>query len=266
MKSLQGRNQRHFDELMKRFDAIEARGWARATWGVVDDSYSIYSFERAAPPGRPVILLVGGIHGNEPAGVEAALRWMESDFPEHQEFGWLVIPCANPSGWVRHRRTNSLKRDLNRHFRDPECCEECAALRRATAQRRFLFSMDFHEDDEAPGFYVCEIRNHPPFAAEKLVEAVEPILPIWRAEYLDGRRAAADGCVRRFPVTTASLNRRKYWPLEFYLLQGHTEHTFCTETPVSFAMELRVTAHHAALQAACAFVQGNEESSKGQCS
>lgn len=246
---------RDYPGLVARIEQLALRGWQIRQWGEAGPNHPILSLERPAPQDRPTILVVGGIHGNEPAGTEAAMRWMEQAQPEHDRFGWLVIPCANPTGWECDRRTNALRKDLNRHFRDPTCCPECAALQRATDGRQFVFSMDFHEDDEAPGYYLCEIRKNPPFAGEAIVEAVRLILPIWKAKQLDGRAVASEGCVRRFPVTEAVLRRRRLWPLEFHLLLSHTSHTFCSETPMGFPMKSRVAAHHAALKTACRFAE-----------
>ena len=110
--------------------------------------------------------------------------------------------------------------------------------------------MDFHEDCDAPGYYICEIKARAPFAGEKVIEAVELLLPVWDTPTLDGRKVAARGCVRRSPISLSVLHRRRLWPLEFHLLRHHTGHTFCSETPMSFPMEQRVQAHHAALGAA----------------
>ena len=206
--------------------------------------------ERSPEGNNPQVLLVGGIHGDEPAGVEAAVRWMESGLADRWPIGWLVLPCANPCGWSYDRRTDSDNHDLNRSFNLAECCDEIQIIRKALAGRRFLFSMDFHEDCDAPGYYICEIKARPPFAGEQLIEAVESVLPIWDVPKLDGRKAAARGCVRRSPVSNSTLRRRRLWPLEFHLLRHHTTHTFCSETPLSFPMEQRVRAHHAALEAA----------------
>lgn len=244
---------RNYGRLIQRFGKLVRRGWTQKAWGDAADAYPILSFERMGSPDAPTVLLVGGIHGDEPAGVEAAVRWMETPQPEHDRFNWLVIPCANPTGWENNQRTNSCHQDLNRNFRSPGRCAECAALIRATQGRRFVFSVDFHEDGEAPGFYVCESKMKPPFGGKKLVAAVAPIMPIWRADILDGRPVVSEGCVHRFPVTEASLQRRRFWPLEFHLHRAHTDHTYCTETPTRFPMSLRVSAHHAALRAACTF-------------
>jgi len=211
---------------MARLGAISSRAWKQTRWGDAKQGYPILSFERTSRASALTILLVGGIHGNEPAGVEAAIRWMEESRPEHDLFNWLIIPCANPTGWEHDRRTNLRHHDMNRHFNDPACCPECIAIHRALDGKRLAFSLDFHEDDEAPGFYICEIKKHPPIAGEQIVAAAAHILPVWQAEYLDGRRAISDGVVRRFPVTSAGLKRRKFWPLEFYLQHAHIDHTF----------------------------------------
>lgn len=72
----------------------------------------------AAGPGDTV-LVIGGIHGNEPtsAGVCRALVAYLSDHPD----AWAgrcvaVIPEANPDGLARHMRSNKNLVDLNRNF------------------------------------------------------------------------------------------------------------------------------------------------------
>lgn len=210
----------------------------------------LLSAERSSGSDRPLVLLVGGIHGDEPAGVEAAVRWMESGKADSWTVDWLVLPCANPCGWSHDRRTASAHHDLNRSFNLAECCDEIQILRDALNGKRFLFSMDFHEDCDAPGYYICEIKTRPPFAGETVIADVEAIIPIWDVPKLDGRKVASRGCVRRSPVSNSALHLRRLWPLEFHLLRHHTEHTFCSETPMGFPMEQRVSAHHAALESA----------------
>lgn len=244
---------RDYTVLADRIRSLRSRGW-----GVREDAsvcdFPLFTVERAAADNKnlPLVLLVGGIHGNEPAGVEAALAWMESSRVERWPVQWLVLPCANPCGWVYDHRAASKKRDLNRNFSLTTCCKEVKFIRHMLSGRKFLFAMDFHEDSDAPGYYICEIKTQPPFSGEKMIAAVESILPIWDAPKLDGRKAVARGCVRRSPATPSVLNRRQLWPLEFYLITHHTTHTFCSETPMSFPMEQRVRAHHAALETALA--------------
>ncbi len=66
---------------------------------------------------RP-ILLMGGVHGDEPEGVELAKKtqeWLESNSMTAVH-PWLVIPCLNPDGYAAEERTNARGVDLNRNF------------------------------------------------------------------------------------------------------------------------------------------------------
>ena len=233
---------RDYAALLKRVSSLGARGWGVSEVGEVC-GMPFLSAERSGGSERPQVLLVGGLHGDEPAGVEAAVCWMESGHADRWPVDWLVLPCVNPCGWSNDHRAASANHDLNRSFNLAECCDEIEIIRKALDHRRFVFTMDFHEDSDAPGYYICEIKAQPPFAGEKVIEAVESVLPIWDAPTLDGRKVASRGCVRRSPVSLAVLHRRRLWPLEFYLLRHHTQHTFCSETPLSFSMDQRVRAH-----------------------
>jgi murein peptide amidase A len=64
-----------------------------------------------AGPG-PRVLVVGCIHGNEPAGI-AIVRALERSHP-HADL-WLV-PVLNPDGLARRVRQNAHGVDLNRNF------------------------------------------------------------------------------------------------------------------------------------------------------
>jgi murein peptide amidase A len=78
------------------------------------DGRPIVAFHVGNPKsGRPV-LVVGCIHGDEPAGIAIA-RDLVSDPPPTSEFLW-VIPVLNPDGLVAHTRQNAHGVDLNRNF------------------------------------------------------------------------------------------------------------------------------------------------------
>ena len=60
----------------------------------------------------PRILVVGAVHGNEPAGI-AIVRALEREHPSADL--WLV-PSLNPDGLARDTRQNAHGVDLNRNF------------------------------------------------------------------------------------------------------------------------------------------------------
>jgi hypothetical protein len=74
---------------------------------------------------RPIIV-VGGVHGDEPEGVRLAqdtLAWLQK-MGEPSETGeagekvtpWVVIPCLNVDGYQRQTRVNARGVDLNRNY------------------------------------------------------------------------------------------------------------------------------------------------------
>lgn len=70
---------------------------------------------------RP-ILFIGGVHGDEPEGVELArglLQWLkeiQNAYPNPVKVAWMLIPCLNPDGFNKNKRTNGHDVDLNRNF------------------------------------------------------------------------------------------------------------------------------------------------------
>lgn len=65
---------------------------------------------------RRRLLVFGGIHGDEPASVDAALEWgAHLDQRQHAADVWLV-PAVNPDGLAAARKNNAADVDLNRNF------------------------------------------------------------------------------------------------------------------------------------------------------
>lgn len=109
-----------------------------------------------------------------------------------------------------------------------------------------------HQVSFLPRTMSAPLSSEPSWARrkERHDETSRIVIPIWDVAWLDGRKASFPGGIRRVIPTSAALRRRRLWPMEFHLMQHHTHHTFCSETPVSFPMEQRVQAHHAALKTA----------------
>jgi hypothetical protein len=64
------------------------------------------------------LLFVGGVHGDEPEGVELAtkfLSWLQKN-NKSDLHSWYLIPCLNVDGYSKHERTNGHGVDLNRNF------------------------------------------------------------------------------------------------------------------------------------------------------
>jgi protein MpaA len=62
------------------------------------------------------ILFIGGVHGDEPEGVQLAqdlLAWLKL---QSSLMPWVLIPCLNVDGFKFNQRTNANEVDLNRNF------------------------------------------------------------------------------------------------------------------------------------------------------
>lgn len=87
--------------------AIEALGWPEL--GRSREGRPI----RASATGvdRP-LLVVGGVHGDEPASVEAVLAWAG----ERPVGACCIVPALNPDGIAANRKNSAADVDLNRNL------------------------------------------------------------------------------------------------------------------------------------------------------
>lgn len=95
--------------------------WTQSDLGTAIALYASAPLE--ALRGQRPILLMGGIHGDEPEGVELATRTLEYLSTEAKKPGggavkvpWILIPCLNVDGYSKGTRTNGRGVDLNRNY------------------------------------------------------------------------------------------------------------------------------------------------------
>jgi protein MpaA len=206
---------------------------------------------------RPFRVCLGaGIHGDEPAGVEAVLRWLEwlpAIGPRLPAAELTIFPCLNPSGYERNRRVNDDGIDLNRQYKNPRAPIEVRAVRRALDQlsahrptgragRRYDLSVEFHEDVDSAGFYLYELVDRSRPIGHALIAAAARRLPINQARRIEGTNAEA-GIIHR---NRRAVGRRwSRWPHALYLLHLGTPHCLTFETPVTAPLSRRSELHAA---------------------
>jgi hypothetical protein len=95
--------------------------WSKTALGSPIALYASHSLEELKA--KKPILLMGGIHGDEPEGVQLAedtLRFLRSAadeaLPLQTLCPWIVIPCLNVDGYSRGTRVNGRGVDLNRNY------------------------------------------------------------------------------------------------------------------------------------------------------
>lgn len=100
--------------------------------------------------------IFGGIHGDEPAGVLAALelaRWAAEQPAEARDFELHFFPVCNPAGYERGIRCHPNGLDLNREFWSESTQPEVRFLERELRAERYDGLIALHSDDECDGCY-----------------------------------------------------------------------------------------------------------------
>lgn len=217
-----------------------------ALLGRVHD-YPIYHVRLASTAPAPLsILITGGVHGDEPAGVEATLQFLGRDNTELlKRFTFVVIPCINPYGYVHGTRENREGVDINRAFETTDV-PEVAIVKKAIGQTQFALAIDFHEDYDANGFYLYEGKRNEAYIGAALADAVKTIGPIDAEDPGEDAPELAEGV---YKVATEWGTQG----LAPYLLHFHSEHVIITETPTVWPLAQRVALHLAILDGALAF-------------
>lgn len=224
--------------------------------GKIESGHPLYILQCGT--GNKKILFSCGIHGDEPAGVEAVLRYIEMGEGGrvageginkwYNKYQFTIFPCINPTGIEKGTRENIKGIDLNREFGGNEPPEEVRILQCAVEGRQFDLYIDFHEDADGTGFYLYEVINKKGTSiGEKIIETMSKKYPIDMRERIDGfPNCGGVICPQkgktRFPVS------RKNIPLPLYLYLHGTKHCLTLESPSAFPMEDRVTMHLSALE------------------
>ena len=234
--------QRDYNEVIRRVEALS--GIDVRVLGEVDGLPVL-----CASVGRqaaPVVYINGGTHGDEPAGVEAALAFLERGWQRWTDgLRFDVIPCLCPWGYVHNARLNAQQVDVNWAFLRGDV-PEIDILKRFIAGRVFEAVIDLHEDWESEGFYLYEqFRDRDPIG-RKMAAQVARVCPLNTNAEIEGE-VAVDGVIH----PNMDVSRRKLGegiPIALYQ-RGYTGHLVTTETPTTQPMPVRVAAHLAAIEA-----------------
>ena len=142
-------------ELLLEFldkEASAAQGWVRDTIGMSAKGVPIVAVQKGGEGAvRPVrVLMLGGIHGDEPAGTEGLLAMMQQLAPGGPWAHLLdnvvlrVVPMVNPDGMNRQNRYAANGLDLNRD-QSKLVNTEMIALKRDFKAFDADVVIDFHE-------------------------------------------------------------------------------------------------------------------------
>lgn len=140
-----------------------------------------------------------GIHGDEPEGVHALVRFLQRlEAKPELAAGYclFIYPVCNPTGIEDGTRHSRSGKDLNREFWRNSSEPEVKSLEEELASHAFHGIISLHTDDTSHGFYGfasgATLTEH---LIEPALRAVERLLPRNGDAIIDGF-AARDGIIR----------------------------------------------------------------------
>jgi murein peptide amidase A len=145
---------------------------------------------------RRTIYLSAGVHGDEAAAPWGLLEWAERNVALLRAHRFLIFPCLNPHGIANNTRVDQRGVDLNRTFHDPDE-PLVGAWRRVLGERAIALALCLHEDYDAQGCYVYELRREPGAAGPKALQDCAKIIPPDRRRTIDGRSMKDGHFLRR---------------------------------------------------------------------
>ena len=239
-----GQRVHDYQFLIKRWKSLARKSGVKGQVFATGDDFDLMCFRSPALKNSGGIYLSAGIHGDEPAATEGLYQWAELHGPVLRELPVIIFPCLNPWGLVHNRRTDSQNCDLNRcyHLNDiPRIQAQKELLRGHT----FRLAMCLHEDYDAQGVYLYEIRKKLTTFGKELLSAAGYYIPIDMRRVIEGRRAEQGWIARR-------LNPKKlpFLAEAVYVSFNHSERTITPETPSEYDLSKRIEAQIAMIQRA----------------
>ena len=150
---------RHFEDIVARLKAsLNPEGELTAVDTLSRGNCDYPLIKIVVGKGNPRrVLISGGIHGDEPAGVETICAFLENklyiNFLKVWEF--TLLPCINPSGFEAGTRHNQDDIDLNRKFKEDQVPREVAFVKSILDQPYHL-DLELHEDVDSSGYYLYQ--------------------------------------------------------------------------------------------------------------
>lgn len=191
------------------------------------------------PVARRQACIFAGVHGNEPAGTEAALTLIDDlarDSLLYPSWNFVIVPVANPWGWAHDLRHNGDNLDIARQFHRADT-GETALIKKLLAREHCDLLVDLHEDRLESGLYMLTYEN----------PRLERIRAITREIEATGvpLKSSAPGGIHH--VREAEFDTVRSTTLSLYARQHGTAQSHIVETPARLPMPTRVRLHRQVL-------------------
>ena len=198
--------------------------------------------------GMPLVYISTGMHGDEPAGPLALLELLRGGLLD-RPLSFCFCPALNPTGLAAGTRENAQLLggvDLNRDYLKCSSKEVSGHVKWLVGFEPELF-ISLHEDWESGGFYYYEINTagDDPQRYTKLAQRIGSVMPMETEQRIDDHEVREPGWIYHEAVADVVGS----WPEAIYIASRGCPLSFTFESPSSLAMEARVAAHVAAVNA-----------------
>lgn len=203
-----------------------------------DRDHGIVRFRFQGPRAEHDPLRIGlfaALHGDEPAGAEALVRWLGELAGEPWRvtgYDLTVYPVCNPTGLEDNTRHNRAGADLNREFWKRSAHPEVGILERELLAGNFDGIITLHSDDTSEGLYgYAHGRLLNEALLKPALRASERVLPRNRAAMIDGFEASEGLIHRCFDGVLSAPAQQRPQPFDLIF-----------ETPALAPLDLQVSA------------------------
>ncbi|MBC8039976.1 MAG: succinylglutamate desuccinylase/aspartoacylase family protein [Opitutaceae bacterium] len=185
--------------------------------------------------------LFAALHGDEPAGAEALVRWLTelADEPWRVTgYDLTVFPVCNPTGYADNTRHNREGFDLNREFWKHSVLPEISILERELTTGNFDGIITLHSDDTSEGLYgYAHGRLLNEALLKPALRASERFLPRNRSAVIDGFEASEGLIHRCFEGVLSAPRQQRPQPFDLIF-----------ETPALAPLDLQINATLVAIE------------------
>ncbi|MET0263102.1 MAG: M14 family metallocarboxypeptidase [Rariglobus sp.] len=201
-------------------------------------SHDIARFRFQGPRAEHDPLRIGvfaALHGDEPAGAEALVRWIKELVDEAWRvtgYDLTIYPICNPTGFEDGTRHNRQGLDLNREFWRKSAQPEVGILERELTAGKFDGIITLHSDDTSEGLYgYAHGRLLNEALLKPALRASERILPRNRLAVIDGFEAVEGLIHRCFEGVLSAPRQQRPQPFDLIF-----------ETPALAPLDLQIDA------------------------
>lgn len=161
-----GKVRSYHDDVVARLEALPSRTHTVRQYGTVSSggaqTYPVFKVTVGECKDNPDVLLMGGVHGYEPSGIQASLRFLEEEAVDRsKDFNIIDYVCVSPWAYEYNQRWNWQAEDPNRLFtrNRPDVkagihrtldIDECRNVMDDVekADKRYLLAIDKHETSD----------------------------------------------------------------------------------------------------------------------